>query len=665
MARRWDSRWPIAIILCLVPVGVSAASASASRSITFPTFACSVTQSAVFSDPGCAFQGRHIGGETLRGVPSFAHAGEPHAGILPPANPPVSVPEVPTYGTGCTYSASPDSSSSCTQAATTATDNARALERIAPISFDIAAFDAMPIAQQLFVISNLERVDRGLKPALYMTTQLNQYARVGVDTRTDPSIPSILTGGARRAYGGSNWASGFESVLHANYFWMYDDGLNSGNVACTATDTAGCWGHRDNILLANPSVGCYLAMGAASTGLAYTEIFVDACGVAPTDQVLTWSHALSALGGSGHLAIATTSLLEPTSFTSSYLQVLQASDGVGPFSWTLTSGALPPGYKLSADGRLSGSLAGPLGVYSFTITLTDSESPPQSVSATYSLTFPGTSSALLGVLAVAGDGQAMVSWAVPANDGGSSLRGYTVTSTPDGLSCSTLGATSCVVTGLVNGTLYTFTVMAVNLYGGGAVSSPSTSVTPMGLPERPIGVSAVAANQRATVSWKAPMSDGGAPIVGYVVTSARGGETCSTTGTVSCVVTGLTNATRYAFTVQASNALGSGPASAPSNLVTPLGSLGAMTVDALSEARGSSTITITITITRFSRTSSARVVGYQVTLNGQRWTNLAPTSLNRFVLRHLRSGARYVLRLRAYDARHEYATSNVVGVVVR
>jgi hypothetical protein len=204
--------------------------------------------------------------------------------------------------------------------------------------------------------------------------------------------------------------------------------------------------------------------------------------------------------------------------------------------------------------------------------------------------------------------------------------------------------------------------MAVNLYGDGAVSSPSTSVTPMGLPEQPIGVSAVAANQRAMVSWTAPMS-GGAPIVGYMVTSASGDETCSTTGAVSCVVTGLTNATRYAFTVQASNALGSGPASAPSNLVTPLGSLGAMTVDALSEARGSTTITITIT--RFSRTSSARVVGYQVTLNGQRWTNLASTSLNRFVLRHLRSGARYVLRLRAYDARHEYATSNVVGVVVR
>ena len=68
----------------------------------------------------------------------------------------------------------------------------------------------------------------------------------------------------------------------------------------------------------------------------------------------------------------------------------------------------------------------------------------------------------------------------------------------------------------------------------------------------------------ALVAWTAPASDGGSPITGYTATSSPGATTCTTTGAPSCTVSGLTNGTPYTFTVTATNAAGTGPASTPS-----------------------------------------------------------------------------------------------------
>ncbi len=79
--------------------------------------------------------------------------------------------------------------------------------------------------------------------------------------------------------------------------------------------------------------------------------------------------------------------------------------------------------------------------------------------------------------ALAGDRQATVSFTSPVFKGGADISGYTVTASPGGITAS--GTSSPItVTGLTNGTAYTFTVTATNSAGTGAASPASSSVTP-------------------------------------------------------------------------------------------------------------------------------------------------------------------------------------------
>ena len=81
-----------------------------------------------------------------------------------------------------------------------------------------------------------------------------------------------------------------------------------------------------------------------------------------------------------------------------------------------------------------------------------------------------------------------------------------------------------MVTGLTNGTPYTFTVHARNGAGNSLESTASNQVTPTGAPGAPTGVSASGGNAQATVYWTIPASNGGSAITGYTVTSSPSGQ---------------------------------------------------------------------------------------------------------------------------------------------
>ena len=82
--------------------------------------------------------------------------------------------------------------------------------------------------------------------------------------------------------------------------------------------------------------------------------------------------------------------------------------------------------------------------------------------------------------ATLGNAQATVSFTAPSSDGGSVITSYTATSSPGGITgtLSQAGSGSITVTGLTNGTAYTFTVTATNAIGTSTASAPSGSVTP-------------------------------------------------------------------------------------------------------------------------------------------------------------------------------------------
>jgi uncharacterized protein (TIGR02145 family) len=182
-------------------------------------------------------------------------------------------------------------------------------------------------------------------------------------------------------------------------------------------------------------------------------------------------------------------------------------------------------------------------------------------------TVPG---APTSVAATAGNATASVAFVAPTSNGGSVITGYTVTSSPAG-GISTGASSPLTVTGLTNGTAYTFTVVATNAVGSSAASAASSAVTPAPaatVPGAPTSVAATAGNATASVAFVVPSSNGGSVITGYTVTSSPAGG-ISTGASSPLTVTGLTNGTAYTFTVVATNAVGSSVASAASSAVTP------------------------------------------------------------------------------------------------
>jgi len=88
------------------------------------------------------------------------------------------------------------------------------------------------------------------------------------------------------------------------------------------------------------------------------------------------------------LSLTTDSLPDGT-VGGSYSATLSASSGTSPFTYSLSSGSLPDGLNLGSDGVISGTPTRE-GSFSFNILITDSGSPAQTVTRSYTININST-----------------------------------------------------------------------------------------------------------------------------------------------------------------------------------------------------------------------------------------------------------------------------------
>ena len=230
-------------------------------------------------------------------------------------------------------------------------------------------------------------------------------------------------------------------------------------------------------------------------------------------------------------------------------------------------------------------------------------------------------------------GQVTVVWSAPTHLGSGTITQYTITAY--GLNGNVAGScnpdpgqTTCVVSGLDNGSPYTFKAAVTTTVGDSIQSSATASVIPSGVPSSPSDVAAVTSGSNMSITFTAPADNGGAAITSYVVTSSPAGATCTVgANATTYTCTGLTAGTNYSYTVKAVNVRGQSSESLASTAVTAVAAPSApQNVSAVITA-GSTTLSATVSFDPPATENGSAVTSYTVTASpgGATCTVSAPT----------------------------------------
>ncbi len=231
----------------------------------------------------------------------------------------------------------------------------------------------------------------------------------------------------------------------------------------------------------------------------------------------------------------------------------------------------------------------------------------------------GLPAAPTGMLLAADDAEVSLSWTA-ADGNGRPVLDYAIeygtsssgpwTTVDDGVSTST----SYVVTGLTNGTEYTFRVRAETLAG---LSEPVSGVArPLAAPSAPTSLLASpgtgADYEKITLSWSAPSSDGGSAVTSYTVELATNPDFSSATSFTGASsprsLTGLTANTTYHLRVRAITAYGAGPWSSTSALTVPSAPTVSITCPQGYTSAGAQVNALTSTCTVLTSTTSGATI---------------------------------------------------------
>ena len=253
--------------------------------------------------------------------------------------------------------------------------------------------------------------------------------------------------------------------------------------------------------------------------------------------------------------------------------------------------------------------------YAFEVRAVNAEGESEAAATTATpVTVPGLPRNLA---AAPGDGEVMLAWEAPADDGGSAITRYEYRYAEGASVPDTTGWTSVdlvltiTVGGLTNGAEYAFEVRAVNDVG--ASEPASTTATPVTVPGAPKNLSAVPGDGEVTISWEPPESDGGAPIVEYQYRYAEGDTVPDETlwesagADLTRTVDGLADGQEHTFQVRAVNRVGPGALSEATTTVLKLPILSVE--DGQAEERSDPAVDFNVLLSR----SSTRTVSVNYT----------------------------------------------------
>lgn len=247
----------------------------------------------------------------------------------------------------------------------------------------------------------------------------------------------------------------------------------------------------------------------------------------------------------------------------------------------------------------------------------------------------------------AGDGNATITVVAPSSGG--APTSYTVTSSPGGATCTVISpATSCTITGLTNGTSYSFSTVANNATGSSSGSASSASVSPAGKPGVPTGVTATIGNGSAAVSLTPPTNTGGPAITSYTMTASPGGATCTVNApATSCSISPLDNGTAYTFSATAFNGVARSDTSTASASVTPATVPGAPTITSATSSSSGST---TVNFSAPASNGGSAITGYTITSNPGGFTCTAAANATSCAVSGLTDGVAYTFTAVATNA---------------
>jgi hypothetical protein len=194
-----------------------------------------------------------------------------------------------------------------------------------------------------------------------------------------------------------------------------------------------------------------------------------------------------------------------------------------------------------------------------------------------------------------------------------------------------------------NGMYTVYSQGAVYVQKAQALLPVTQAVVAITVPDAPTAVVATRGNQQVSVSFAAPVDNGGTPILMYTAISSP--EDITVTGNSSpIIIPGLTNGVAYTFRVQAVNAVGSSPFSAPSAVVIPA-TIPEPPTD-VSGARGDSAITVSFMPP--ADNGGALIIDYTATAyNGITSASTQITSASPVELSGLTNGTAYTVKVKA------------------